>query len=225
MLSALGPPPLTRIVELLFVSFEETVKIASYFVFSVLAAGAVGGAALLLLSRSKAAPPVAVVYCGVTNDATGDTLHTFQVTNAMTGAIHGSHAVEVYHNGVWFNALPQPKSSQDFTMLQAHEFLDFRVPVPTGRAQTGLRVQTNPPGEKWRVYFSYVGSSHLSMFGRLIESFASRLGAKRKSKQYYVFGPDIPFSPANRQGGANGRQPLHSEEDRDSAAAASRRSP
>jgi hypothetical protein len=31
----------------------------------------------------------------------------------------------------------------------------FNVSMPTGRAKQGLAAQPNPPGEKWRVCFSY----------------------------------------------------------------------
>ena len=213
-------------------------KNARYLVLSVLTVEVLW-ATFVQRSPSGAARSVAVACIGATNDAAGNTVYCFQVTNSLAVVVHGCYtAVEVYHDGIWFNALPQPKSSTQWQSngvtyvklpeLQPNSATTFTVAPPTGRAEEGLQVQPNPPGEKWRAHFSYTAPKYpQTAFPRLIRRLKMhlRLNTKIEENQYYAFSPGIPFSPANPQGGANERQPLRSGEDRASASAASRRSP
>jgi hypothetical protein len=201
-------------------------KRAHHFAFLTLAVVTMLVASLLVLAPSKAVLPVAVAYYGTTNDAVGNVLYCFLVTNSMAEAMHGSYAVEVLHNGVWFNALPQPKGVDNLANLPAWTGTCFSVPAPIGRAERGLKVQPSPPGEKWRTYFSYATSAYPhNIIGRLMERLRDSIGLKKESKGCYAFSPEMLFTSANPQIGANRSQPIRSETNRTSSPAGSRSSP
>jgi hypothetical protein len=185
---------------------------------AVLIMTGVGILSVVVLALPKAAHPVTVLCCGTTNDPDGSTLYCFQVSNSMALATYGSYAVEVLHNGMWFNALPQPKGVGDFMHLPARTAIVFTVPAPSGRGEYGLQVQPDPPGEKWRTYILYTPQSH-DVASTLAERLRRLTGNKNGSAERYSFSPEMSFA------GANHRQPFSSDTNQTSPAAASPNSP
>ena len=142
----------------------------------------------------KAVLPVTVSFYGTTNDSLGHILLCFQVTNNTPDPTHGQYAVEVLHNGFWFNALPQPKGADDLIYLAARSATYFSVAAPTGRAEQGLVTQSDPPGEKWRTYFSYTAPRYpRNVFGAIMERLSKNVAVGR-----YAFSPEMSFEPANQ---------------------------
>src|ERR1041385_6299783 len=93
---------------LLKVSCENTVKKVPYFPFIILAVVSILVVALLLLLSPKPVSSVTVANYGTTYDAAGNINYCFQITNRMAEVTYVSYALEVLHNGIWFNAFPQP---------------------------------------------------------------------------------------------------------------------
>jgi hypothetical protein len=199
------------------------VKRTHYFLFLMLTAVVI--VVVVSFARLKTVQPVIVVCCGITNDPGGKIAYCFQVTNSMAADTHVSYAVEVLHNGVWFNALPQPKGVGDLVYLPAKNAIFFAVPAPIGRAEEGLRVQPDPPGEKWRTYCSYYASRYPPGVRTAMEGLGKFVGNKNGQTWRSSYSPEMSFVPANPQGGANGTQPFNTDTNRTSATAASRLSP
>jgi len=158
--------------------------------------------------RSRPLDSLSLAYLGVTNTPDGRKLHFFQLTNSLRHSVYGHQTcAEVFHNTFWFNAQPQPESFPPLQwqsnglayakvlLLAPNSSYEFALAEPTGRAETGLKLQPQPPGEKWRAYVSYSAWKYPSPVGHFMWSLRSKLRLTSESEwaQDYIFSPPIPF--------------------------------
>lgn len=151
----------------------------------------------VIFGRGRGVQPITVRCWGTTNDSAGQTLYCFQATNSTRQDVQGAYLLEVFHLGYWFNAFPQPERVNHFVVVPAMGVKVFAVPAPTGRAEQGLELQPNPPGEKWRYVFSYKASRYRDDLLGAVMRRLTRLVRKDPEIGFRSYSPGISFVKAS----------------------------